>query len=552
MAGQDQQALNAFSQAVNGDPRPGYAHAALVALLESYIEVNEYQRGLIDYHAGSYGAAVSAFYRYIEITPDYNSDAHYYVALSYFNSGSFDLALQECERALAKFPDTIQHWGEIWLLKARVLARQDRIDDAVGAYTDFASTYAAHPLAAQALWETAWLLERAERFTEAADLYTLLADKYLNDDKAPAARFRAGICHYRDGDSDAAMIAWKELVNGYPGSSESLPGRYWLGKVLWSQGEMQEARELLQSLATTYPRNYYGLRAAHLLTNNGLPIAWPETPAPIHQASDEQAEKTKAAAWLRTWTVVPESIDLSALSGTTANEVHLRRGMELLTLGLHDQAREEFEALRREVGQDPLALLQLALLTRDLGMYAPSLRATIDLITIAPESSVLDMPLLVQRLAFPVYYDDLVRAECAAYDLDPLLMFALIRQESVFDDKVASWAGAVGLAQIMPSTGKWIAEMMPWPQYQEDDLRRAYLNVRFGTWFLDRILEQADGDVMTALAGYNGGPVNSMRWLEQSGGDPDLFVEVIHRDEPRRYVRQIYRHYDVYVRLYGN
>ena len=56
---------------------------------------------------------------------------------------------------------------------------------------------------------------------------------------------------------------------------------------------------------------------------------------------------------------------------------------------------------------------------------------------------------------------------------------------------------------------------------------------------------------MAALAGYNGGPANSSRWLEASGGDPDLFVEVITRSEPQRYVRQIYRHYEVYVSLYG-
>ena len=56
----------AFTEAVQGDPRPGYAHAALVALVEPEQPVSEYQRGLINYHAGSYGAAVSAFYRYME------------------------------------------------------------------------------------------------------------------------------------------------------------------------------------------------------------------------------------------------------------------------------------------------------------------------------------------------------------------------------------------------------------------------------------------------------------------------------------------------------
>ncbi len=56
---------------------------------------------------------------------------------------------------------------------------------------------------------------------------------------------------------------------------------------------------------------------------------------------------------------------------------------------------------------------------------------------------------------------------------------------------------------------------------------------------------------MSALAGYNGGPGNGVYWLEQSKGNPDLLVEIINYDEPQRYVREIYRHYDMYVRLYG-
>lgn len=553
-AGQEQQALDAFAQAVNGDPSAGYAHAALVALVEAYVEVNEYQRGLIDYYAGSYGAAVEAFYRYMKMTPNYNTDAHYYAALSYLNAGSLDLAIQECERALATFPSTIPHWGELWLTKGRAMARQEREDDAVRTFLEFANTYPDQALAPQARWEAAQLREQSGRFSEAADLYTALADRYINADLAPAARFRAGLCHYQDGNRDAAQAAWRDLINGYPASSESVRGRYWLGKLLWSQGQAEEARSLLQPLAAGYPRDYYGLRAAHLLEAGGQAKAWPQLPKSVHLTSDEEAEKGQAAAWLRSWANAPADTDPAAVSPKLADDLHFRRAMELLALGMRAGARDEFDTLRKQLAQDrdPLLLYQLAVMTRDVGLYAPSLRAAIDVISMAPEPSVLDMPRFIQRLAFPVYFSDLVLSECTTYGIDPLLMFALIRQESVFDDKVASWAGAVGLTQIMPSTGEWIAEMMPWPQYDEGLLQRAYLNTKFGAWFFSRTLEQADGNILAALAGYNGGPANATRWLAQARGDPDLFVEVISRDEPQRYVREVYRHYDMYVRLYAN
>ena len=115
----------------------------------------------------------------------------------------------------------------------------------------------------------------------------------------------------------------------------------------------------------------------------------------------------------------------------------------------------------------------------------------------------------------------------------------------------------MGLTQIMPETGTWIAEMIRWSEYPDTEhsietlLQRAYLNVKFGTWFMNRILEETEGDVIAALAGYNGGPGNGVYWLKQSGGDPDLLIEIINYDEPQRYVREIYRHYAMYVRLYG-
>ncbi len=549
MAGQEDRALDAFAQAVNGDPRPGYAHAALVALVEAYVEVDEYRRGLIDYYAGSYGAAISAFNRYMKSTPDYNPDAHYYVALCYFNSRSFDLAVKECDQAIALSP-TASHWGDMWLIKARSLARLGRDDDAVDVYLRFAQDNPDHPLAPQARWEAAQLREEAERFVEAAVIYTALADEHVNAGLAPAARFRAGLCRYRAGDLRGAEIAWNDLINGYPAAPESLRGRYWLGRMWWQEGEVHQARDILQSLAHEHPRTYYGLRAAHLLANGGKVRPWPTPPANLHFTFDKEAEKQETAAWLRGWTDAPVEGDLTVISPELADDIRFRRGMEMLALGMRAPARDEFDDLRRDL-DDPLKLYQLAWTTRELGMYAPSLRATINLVSMAPEDSILEMPRLIQRMAFPVYYSDLVVAECADKGLDPLLVFALIRQESVFDDRAVSWAGAVGLTQIIPSTGRWIAEMTGWANYDDTLLTRPYINVKFGTWFLDRILKENDGNVPVALAGYNGGPRNAKHWWYIADRDPDLFVELIDSAEATQYVRQIYRHYDLYGRLYG-
>lgn len=551
LAGRNDDALAAFEQATLVDPQPGYAYAALVELVDAGAKVDEYRRGLIDYYAESYAAAVGAFYRYIESTPDYSGDAHYYIAHSYLLAGSYDLAVQEAERAIASHRDNT-HWGDLWFIRAQALASQDRTTDAVAAYLEFADTHPEHALAPRAYWEAAWLLERQGQYGDAAGLYTAHADRYTNDDNSPLARFRAGICKYRDGDPDAAIAAFRELVATYPSARVARGGEYWLGKLLWQQGTGQEANAILFALAEKHPRDYYGLRAAHMIENQGQSASWPSPSPDLYLTQEQQREQREAEDWLLGWAASDEKEDdLQIMQPIIAEDRRFRRGMELLTISRQDRASEEFESLRQDIGSSAVALYQFALLMRDLRMYASSLRATIDLIVLAPESSVLDMPLFVQRLAFPVYYSDLVLSESQTYQLDPLVMFALIRQESVFDAQITSWAGAIGLTQIMPATGEWIAEMMPWPDYQQEDLSRAYLNAKFGAWFLSRILEMTDGDIPAALAGYNGGPGNGMYWLEAAEGDPDLFVEVITRDEPQRYVQEIYRHYDMYVRLYG-
>jgi len=551
LKGQENDALHAFAQAVNGDPRPGYAHMALVELVNANVPVDEYRRGLINYHAGSYAAAVAAFYRYMEATPDYRGEAHYYVAQSFLASGSYALAIQECERAINAFAPDTPHWGNLWLIKGQALYNLGQVDAARDAYLTFADTYPDISQAAEARWNAAKMLEREQRFAEAARVYAGLAEKHPNDTNASRARFQAGICRYRSGDPNAALLDWRALLEAAPASADAPRARYWLGKVLWAQGQVDEARNILQSLSRDLPRNFYGIRARYLLQANGKTAPWIAPSSLLHLTADEEAERAEVAAWLRAWAGLPAGVDPAQLSPTIGENPRFRRGQELFSVGLRTQARDEFDALRKELAQQPLLLYQLALLTGDLGLYSVSLRATIDLIALAPEGSVLDMPRQIGRLAFPTYFSDLVLLESRTYNLDPLLIWALIRQESVFDDQVVSWAGAIGLMQIIPSTGKWIAEMMPWGEYEQRLLYRPYVNIRMGTWFLRRILDMINNDVMSALAGYNGGPGNGKHWFEQSGGDPDLLVEIINYDEPQRYVREIYRHYDVYVRLYG-
>jgi soluble lytic murein transglycosylase len=151
-----------------------------------------------------------------------------------------------------------------------------------------------------------------------------------------------------------------------------------------------------------------------------------------------------------------------------------------------------------------------------------------------------------------LYYHDLIITEAERYGLDPLFMFSVIRQESLFEGFVRSTAGAHGLMQVIPDTGAQIAADIGWPPaYEATDLYRPIVSVRFGAYYLDRNRDLLDGNLYAGLAAYNAGPGNAIAWRDLAGNDPDLLLEVIRFQETRDYIRYIYEIYSTYRSLYG-
>ena len=105
--------------------------------------------------------------------------------------------------------------------------------------------------------------------------------------------------------------------------------------------------------------------------------------------------------------------------------------------------------------------------------------------------------------------------------------------------------------QIMSPTGEEIANTLKWPpNYQDSDLYRPVVNIRMGASYLSRMRTYFDGDIFAALAAYNAGPGNVLKWIEKAEKDPDLFLEIIPFEETRRYLTNIYTFYRIYEMLY--
>ena len=135
--------------------------------------------------------------------------------------------------------------------------------------------------------------------------------------------------------------------------------------------------------------------------------------------------------------------------------------------------------------------------------------------------------------------------------MSPLLMLALIRQESYFDASAVSFAGALGLMQVIPATGRDIAVGLGVKDFKDSDLLKPEVSTRFGAHYLAGQLEGFGGNIGAALAAYNGGPGNAARWTETAGSDVDLLVETIDFEETRLYLELVLANYAYYRYAYG-
>lgn len=121
----------------------------------------------------------------------------------------------------------------------------------------------------------------------------------------------------------------------------------------------------------------------------------------------------------------------------------------------------------------------------------------------------------------------------------------------MFEGFAQSSAGAGGLMQIMPETGRDIASWGYPPNYRDEDRYRPAINARMGAAYLARQRDVLGGSLYVTLAAYNAGPGNAATWMSLAQDDPDLFLEVVRIEETRNYIRQIYENYKIYERLYG-
>ncbi|MDN5348263.1 MAG: soluble lytic murein transglycosylase [Clostridia bacterium] len=154
------------------------------------------------------------------------------------------------------------------------------------------------------------------------------------------------------------------------------------------------------------------------------------------------------------------------------------------------------------------------------------------------------------RFLYPLPYSQIIFSVARQSRLDPLLVAAVIRVESKFYPWAKSERGALGLMQLMPETARWVAEMQGL-KYEGEKLMEPEYNLKLGCWYLAHLRDEFGGDLVPALAAYNGGRGRIRTWLNEGIWDGSLdTLDRIPYAETREFVKRVIYDYRIYRLLY--
>ncbi len=156
----------------------------------------------------------------------------------------------------------------------------------------------------------------------------------------------------------------------------------------------------------------------------------------------------------------------------------------------------------------------------------------------------------IAKAFYPFLYRDIIFHYAREYNIDPYLIAAIIKTESNFNPRAVSPKGALGLMQVMPQTGKWAAEAIGQADFNPEQLFNPEVNIRIGTWYLADLYREFQGNLVLALAAYNGGRGNVRKWLLQEGWSRLNNVDQVPFPETRQFIRKVIWNYKVYKSLY--
>ncbi len=342
--------------------------------------------------------------------------------------------------------------------------------------------------------------------------------------KKQDALWRMTWIYYERDEHEQVLSTLKKLLQTSKNGEVHDRARYWQARVYEHLQDVPKAQSIYTLLAQKTPLTYYGQLA--------------------------NARLRKSVSKITVGMSDPTESRSSSLGNVgLLKDIHYRKAIELIGLGLALEAAEELRSLTKQSTAKVENLDQIIAMAQQTGAYDFGIRLSIRHVGEKLKQDKIPRSAHVWNGAYPTGHISTIQ-QYAPPGLDPYLVAGLIREESLYDSRATSRVGALGLMQLMPTTASRVARRLGLTPPEKEELFDAKTNIRLGTTYVGQLLSKFNGNLVHTVAAYNAGPHVVRRWIAQDPqADPDEFVERISYRETRRYVKRVLGSYRVYRAL---
>ena len=488
--------------------------------------------GMLFYNRGKFKDSIPKFQAVAAGKKDkLAGKATYYIGRAYHRQRKYDLAIKEYNKVSALYPASgyltrsLYQTTICYRRKGQPAIAQKRLKT-------FVKDYSWSELADNALYDLGWVQENEGQFDEAIESYRQLPQRYSRSQLASDAYWRIGWIQFKNKQYNESLETFASLIRLFPGNRLAMAAHFWTAKCHERKNQQEIAEKIYREVAAA-DHWYYSSRAEAVLSQMG-----------------KEPEIVKNALASSRLKVVSNHPEWKRVGSNRSPRVG-----KLMGLRLYEDAITEIRGKIRSDRVDPkdgyynlIVCYQKRRKFKQAYDYAGVLSR---FKSMRDENQAI--PLELYQLLYPIYYTDVIDKYSEKYEMDRLFVAAMILEESHYGAKLTSWAGALGLMQIMPQTGRELARQLKIRRFRNDMLFDPEVNIEMGTKYMKSLMDRFEGNYALVAGAYNGGPGRMGRWVkEMKVSDLDEFIEDISISETRRHIKKVLDSYHVYQRLYAS
>ena len=484
-----------------------------------------------------------------------------------FKYRKYDLAENLYEEIISTFPDA-KDIAEVYYNRARALYYKKDYKEAINQCNEIISRFPTSDIITKVHYFLAnSIFALGERYS-AIEKYNKIITQYPESSYARESYLRLAECYFQLNEPEKGIFQWKQVTEKYPDSSQTMNalwnlGRYytknnnnsealeayrllaekfsksslgddalyWRGKTLQKMGLEEEARVIYEKLLREYPLSYYTERITKQRDDlNFVGLI----------STSEKEDFTNLEEFLLKYAKIEGEGQLSLLKAELFEEISFYK----------ESIIELKETLNYYPGNIFLLFKLSDVYKKNLDYYNSLNYSEIIFNYLMDHQQLDNLPFELWGSLYPIFFEDIIREYTQKYEIDSLLVMAMIREESRFNSWDESVAGARGLMQIIFSTAEWIAQKINIIDFNDEMLFSPKVNINLGCWYIHYLKEKFSNDYILMISGYNAGPGITDKWVERyDQSDLDNFVENIPYAETREHIKKVMKSYQMYKKL---